>query len=126
MTLLDYVVKINSAVPMLSDSYAAHLWATVDGLSFDAEEIRQPWFWYSSFYREVMNCSEGFPELGPHERRIISDFVMFPIRRRIERAEAAFRCYSEMLENAKAWSPVPPALAASDSRRVAHPSPALA
>jgi hypothetical protein len=101
MALLDYVVKINNAIPMLSESYAAHLWATVDGLSFDAEEILQPWSWYNDFYREVMKCSEGFPELEPHERRIICDFVMYPIRERIERAEAKFRCYNEMLEIAR-------------------------
>lgn len=99
MTLPDYVIKINNAIPM------AHLWATVDGLSFDAEEIRQRWFRYNDFYREVMKCSEGFSELEPHERRIICDFVMYPIRERIERTEAAFRCYNEMLEKAKEWFP---------------------
>jgi len=119
MTLLDYVAKINNAIPMLSDSYAAHLWATVDGLSFHAEEIRQPWFWYDDFYREVMKCSEMFPEVKPHERRIICDFVMHPIRERIERAEAEFRCYNEILEKAEEWSPALLILTATDPMSLA-------
>jgi hypothetical protein len=118
MTLPDYVGKINNAISMLSDSYAAHLWATVDGLSFDAEEILQPWFWYSNFCREVMKCSEGFPELEPHERRLICDFVMYPIRERIERAEAEFRCYNEILEKAKEWSSALSVLTATDPMKL--------
>jgi hypothetical protein len=32
-------------------------------------------------------------------------FVMYPIRERIERAEAAFCSYNEMLEKAQEWCP---------------------
>ena len=114
MNPLDYVAKIDNAIPILSGGDSAHLWAAVDGLSFDSEEIRQPWFWFSGLCREVMKFLEGFPELEPHERQIVCDFRMYPIRKRIEQAEAAFRSYEEMLENANEWSPALSALTASD------------
>jgi hypothetical protein len=54
-------------------------------------------------------------EMNSHERVIFSDERMFRLRKRIERAEAEFRCYNEMLEKAQEWSPALSVLTASGS-----------
>jgi hypothetical protein len=101
----DRLTTINT-LSVLSD----YLEARLDETPFETnEEVRQVWHFYDDFYRAVM-------EMKSHERVIFSDERMFRLRKRIERAEAEFRCYNEMLEKkAQEWSPALSVLTASGS-----------
>jgi hypothetical protein len=97
MDLLDYVAKINNAIPMLSDSYSAHLWATLDGMSFDAEGMQVRRVWYNDQHEKIMEfLAWDCPELAQRDRLIVCDLRMSEIRERIIRKEAEFRCYCEI------------------------------
>jgi hypothetical protein len=107
MTLHGYVGKINNAIPMLSESYAAYLWATLDGMSFDAKGMQERRNWYKDQHEKVMEFLErDSPELRQRDREIVCDFRMSEIREHIMRTEAEFACYRGILDQ---WNARPEA-----------------
>jgi hypothetical protein len=100
MKLLDYVGKINNAINILSDSHAAHLWATLDGMSFDEGGMQRRRDWYNDQYEKVMEFLVGAcQELQQRDRLVICDLRMAEIREHIARTEAEFSCYREVQES---------------------------
>jgi hypothetical protein len=97
----DRLTTINT-LSVLSDYLEARLQET----PFETnEEVRQVWHLYDDYYRALMEMKRGTS----------SDERMYGLRKRIERAEAEFRCYSEMLEGAQEWSSALSVLTASCS-----------
>ena len=100
MNLLDYVCKISNAINMLSDSHAAHLWAALDGMSFDEEGMQRRRDWYNDQHEKVMEfLVQECQELQQQDRLIICDLRMGEILEHIMQTEAEFRCYRELQES---------------------------
>jgi hypothetical protein len=104
MTLLDYEERINSAINMLSYSHSAHLWATLDGMSFDAEGMQRRRDWYNGQHAKIMEFLErDCPELERRDRLTICDLRMDAVREHIEQTEAEFGCYCSILDESYEW-----------------------
>jgi len=121
MNLLEGVNRLENEFDILSFTHASYLWAKLDGMPFTEEGMQQRWEWCNDLYRRLMKCLEReFPKLKQHERQIVCDFRMHPIREHVERTESEFRCYREILEKAKEWSPALSVLIATDPMRLSN------
>jgi len=98
MTILDGLREIESAFPVFSCSYSGCLRAMLDGMPFDHDGMEHRRKLHNILCQNIEEFLEQFPELEEHDRQIVCDLQMSPIRAHILQTKREFDCYREIMD----------------------------